>query len=56
MAGSEVGGVPGGLVMVVGERPGETRNNVLPSHLLHSRMLYFWWEATVWQSPNNEYG
>ena len=28
MADSEVGGVPGGLVMVVGKRPGETRNNL----------------------------
>ena len=56
MAGSEVGVVPGGSVMVMGERPGETRNNVVPSHLLHSSIMYFRWEAIVWQSPNNEYG
>jgi len=41
MAGSEVGGVPGGSVMVMGERPGDTRNTIIPSYLLHSRIMYF---------------
>jgi len=38
MAGSEVGGIPGGSVRgrKGGKRPGETRNNVWPSHPCHS--------------------
>ena len=39
MAGSEVEGVPGGSVMVMQERPGDTRNNVLPTHLLQSQIF-----------------